>query len=77
MADVNWLFWSGTAICTMVLAMNLASGAMNFPLLPSLFMIAGAVLTAPWYSGVAKGLVAWTIIESFGELYVAWRKRPK
>ena len=61
-------FWVGVAIACLNLFMNLASGAMRFPLLPAGAVIVGATFWQPWYLGAALGLLAWTVVEAIGEL---------
>jgi hypothetical protein len=67
--DVQVVFWAGVAVCGFNLFMNLASGVMKLPLIPSLIMlVAGAVMT-PWFWGAALGLVCWTALEAAGEVF--------
>ena len=73
--DVQVIFWAGVVACGFNLFMNLASGAMNFPLIPSLMMlVAGAALT-PWFWGAALGLVCWTALEATGEVFSLHTRR--
>ena len=67
------LFWIGGVLAAIVLFMNLASGAMSFPILPLLFVIVGGVFLTPWYVGAGVGLLAWTAIEAAGEVYARLR----
>lgn len=64
----GWLFWVGVAFCVVVLILNLASGVLKFPVLPLLFMGVAAAVASPWYFGVGAGLLAWTALESVGEI---------
>jgi hypothetical protein len=66
--DFQVLFWIGTCIAAFNLFMNVASGAMRFPVLPAAAMILGAILWMPWYVGAALGLLAWTAIEALSEI---------
>ena len=61
-------FWIGVAIAGFNLFMNLASGAMRFPILPLAIAVVGALVWAPSYMGVALGLLVWTTLEALGEL---------
>lgn len=69
------LFWIGVLIAAFNLFMNVASGVMNFPILPLIIMIIAAILLPPWYFGAASGLLAWTVLELLGHVYA--RIRPK
>lgn len=64
-----WLFWIGVAICSFNLFFNLASGAMNFPLLPGLFMFFGLFQSSPWHIGLGLGLILWTALEAVGDAF--------
>ena len=61
--------WIGVALAAINLLINLASGAMKFPILPLVFVLISAVLLKPWYLGAGIGLLAWTFIEGAGELF--------
>lgn len=75
LVELTWVFWIGVALCALVLFMNIGSGTMKLPVLPLLFMTAGAVTMSPWYVGVGTGLVLWTALESAGELLMlVWSK---
>lgn len=63
-----WHFWVGVAVCIIVLFLNMASGVMKLPVLPILFMAIAAALLSPWYVGLGVGLLAWTTLESVGEI---------
>jgi hypothetical protein len=63
-----WLFWIGVGVASANLAMNWLSGAMRFPVLPLVFVIAAALLLSPWYVGVGVGLLVWTGVEGIGEI---------
>jgi uncharacterized membrane protein len=69
------LLWIGVAVAGLNLFMNLASGAMNFPLLPGACVIVGGVLLSPWYEGAGVGLLAWTALEAAGETFSPMLKR--
>lgn len=71
-----WLFWVGVVVCVITLFLNMASGVMKLPVLPILFMVIAAVLLTPWYVGLGVGLVAWTALESIGEV-VGLRKKSR
>ena len=73
--DVQALFWIGVIICAFNLFMNLASGVMNFPLIPGVLVVAGGIYWSPWFMGAALGLVVWTGLEALGELYSIARGR--
>jgi len=64
-----WLLWIGVAVCTLNLALNLASGVMKLPILPAICMLVGAVVATPWWYGVAVGLIVYTGLEALGEVY--------
>lgn len=66
--SLSWIFWIGVSMCAINLFLNLASGAMKLPVLPAAFMVGAAVLFSPWYVGLSVGLVAWTALESAGEI---------
>jgi len=66
--DWMWLFWIGVALAFINLFLNLASGAMKAPILPIVFIGFGAVAYEPGFVGAGLGLLAWTLIEGFGEL---------
>lgn len=68
-ADIRWLFWVGAGLSALNLFMNLASGAMKFPILPLLCMSIGATISKEWFFGACVGLVVWTIFESGGEIF--------
>ncbi len=68
--NITWLFWVGAALCVITLFLNLVSKAMKFPVLPILFMAIATPLVSPWYVGLAAGLLAWTALESIGEVVV-------
>ena len=70
-----WLLWIGAAVCALNLALNLASGVMKLPILPSIFMILAAVVASPWWYGVAVGLIVYTGLETLGEVYARLRAR--
>lgn len=74
--NIMWLFWVGALLCVINLFMNLASGVMKLPVLPVLFMAIAAPLVSPWYVGLAVGLIAWTALESVGEV-VGLRKERR
>ena len=67
-SQIMWLFWIGVAVCVLTLLLNMASGVMKLPVLPVLFMAIAAALLTPWYVGLGVGLIAWTALESVGEL---------
>ena len=69
LVQVPWLLWIGVAICTLNLALNLASGVMKLPILPTIFMLVAAVVASPWWYGVAIGLIVYTGLEALGETY--------
>lgn len=75
---MDWpiLFWIGVALAAFNLFMNLASGAMNFPILPLVAVAVGAVFLTPWYFGAAVGLLIYTAIEGLGEFLPPglWRR---
>ena len=71
-----WLFWIGVAVCVITLFLNMASGVMKLPVLPVLFMAIAAALLSPWYVGLGVGLIAWTALESVGEI-VGLRKEGR
>ena len=73
--DVQAVFWVGVAVCGFNLFMNLASGAMNFPLLPGLMMLVGGGVLTPWYWGAALGLVSWTALEAVGDVVATLMRR--
>ena len=66
--DLSIIFWIGVILAGVNLLMNGLSGAMNFPLLPLLFIFAGGWIVGPWYAGAGVGLLTWTAIEGAGEL---------
>jgi len=66
--DLQAVFWIGVVIAGLNLFMNLASGAMKFPILPLASAGIGIMLWQPWYVGAALGLLAWTTLEAAGEL---------
>ena len=68
-ADIGWLFWVGAGLSSLNLYMNLASGVMKFPILPLLFMVIGASSSKEWFFGACLGLIAWTMVESVGEIF--------
>ncbi len=65
---LGWLFWIGAAFCAFNLFMNVASGAMKFPLIPGIFMFAFAMNWTPWFLGVAAGLALYTALEAVSEI---------
>lgn len=67
--SLSWLFWVGVALCTSNLFLNVASGVMKLPVLPVAIMAGAAVFISPWYLGLGVGLVAWTALESAGEIF--------
>jgi len=67
--QLPWLLWIGVAVCTLNLALNLASGVMKLPILPAICMLVGAVVATPWWYGVAVGLIVYTGLEALGEVY--------
>jgi len=71
-----WLFWIGVVVCVITLFLNVASGVMKLPVLPVLFMAVAAILLSPWYVGLGVGLIAWTALESVGEI-VGLRKEGR
>ena len=73
--DVQIVFWAGVVICGINLFMNLASGVMNFPLIPGLMMWVGGAALTPWFWGAALGLVCWTALESAGEVFSLFARR--
>lgn len=74
--NIMWLFWVGALLCVINLFMNLTSGVMKLPVLPVLFMAIAVPLVSPWYVGLAGGLIAWTALESIGEV-VGLRKERR
>lgn len=74
--NLMWPFWLGTALCVLTLLLNMASGVMKLPVLPALFMAIAAALVSPWHVGLAVGLIAWTALESIGEV-VGLRKEGR
>ena len=66
--DVTPLFWIGTGLCVLTLGLNMMSGASKLPILPAVLMVVVAAFVHPWYVGAAVGLLAWTALESVGEL---------
>jgi hypothetical protein len=64
-----WLFWLGAALSVLNLLLNLASGAMRLPLLPSVAALIGALLAHSWFVGAAAGLLLYTAIEGISELF--------
>ena len=64
----QFLFWLGVVLAVINLILNVASGAMNFPILPAIFALAGCFVWPIWYVGLGAGLLVWTAIEAFGEL---------
>ena len=70
------LFWIGVALAGLNLFMNLASGAMNFPLFPLIAAGIGGLFLTPWYFGAAAGLLVYTAIEGLGEVLLKiWRRK--
>lgn len=67
--SIGWLFWVGATLAAINLFLNLASGAMKLPILPTALMIVGGAALNPWYRGVAAGLLVWTALESLGEIW--------
>jgi hypothetical protein len=67
-AEMPILFWIGVVLAAANLVMNLVSGAMNFPLLPIIFVVGGSLTIGPWYAGAGVGLLVWTALEAAGEL---------
>ena len=65
--DIQWLFWVGVGLCAVNLFMNVTSGVMKAPILPTLIMIVAGVFLEPWYFGAGIGLLAWTALEVVGE----------
>lgn len=66
--ELSWLFWIGIALCLINLFMNLASGVMKFPVLPTAAVVVGVAVVSPWYLGAGYGLLVWTAIEAGGEI---------
>lgn len=66
--DSPVLFWTGVSVAIVNLTMNLLSGAMRLPILPGMFIGAGYLLYGRDEVGAALGLLAWTTLESAGEI---------
>jgi hypothetical protein len=73
--NLPWLFWIGVVLAFANLAMNGLSGAMRFPVLPLVFIVAAALFLSPWYVGAGVGLLVWTAVEAIGELTWGARRR--
>ncbi len=66
--SLGWLFWVGVAFCFITLFLNIASGVMAIPILPTIFMGIAAAFLSPWYFGLGVGLLAYTALEALGDL---------
>jgi len=64
LAELQWLFWVGVAICVLVLWLDAISGAMKFPFIPGALVIIGAIVLDPWYFGAGSGLMIWTALDT-------------
>jgi hypothetical protein len=73
--EVSWLVWVGVAVCAINLLMDMASGAMKLPILPTVFMLVSAAASTPWWYGLGVGLILWTALEALGGVYVWLRCR--
>ncbi len=73
--EVSWLVWVGVAVCAINLLMDMASGAMKLPILPTVFMLVSAAASTPWWYGLGVGLILWTALEALGGVYVWLRSR--
>jgi hypothetical protein len=73
--ELATVFWVGLGLALLNLFMNLASGAMKLPILPSIFAIAAAAILSPWYFGASIGLLAYTAFEGLSELVSPGKRR--
>jgi len=71
---MNILVFVGAAICCLIIFLNVASGVMKLPVLPLAAVVCGGAIASSWLYGAALGLLAWTAIESAGELVGAFGK---
>jgi len=67
--ELPWIFWTGVALAAINLSLNLGSGVLRLPVLPAAAIILGMMLTDPWLTGAAIGLLVYTVIEGVGDLY--------
>lgn len=66
--ELPWLLWVGVALCLVNLFMNLTSGVMKLPVLPTIAVIIGVTVVSPWYLGAGYGLLIYTATEAAGEV---------
>lgn len=67
--EYQWFFWIGVSLSGLTLFLNLASGVLKAPILPTLFTAVGAFSLSPWYVGAGAGLLLWTGCELIGEIF--------
>ncbi|MBZ0072964.1 MAG: hypothetical protein K8I04_14705 [Gammaproteobacteria bacterium] len=68
-SEYQWLFWVGVGLSGLTFFLNLASGVLKMPILPTLFTAVGAFSLSPWYVGAGAGLLLWTGFELIGETF--------
>lgn len=67
--EYHWLFWVGVGLSALTLFLNLASGVLKLPILPTVFIAVGGFGLSPWYVGAGAGLLLWTAFEPIGEVF--------
>ena len=72
--EYDILFWIGVVLAGFNFFMNVASGAMKFPILPLALVAVGLAFFPPWYIGAAIGLLVYTALEGISEIPSYFRK---
>lgn len=73
--EIESVFWIGVGLAVLNLLMNLASGAMKFPIFPLVCMVMAGLLLKPYHFGAAVGLLAWTLIEGLSMIPSHFKKK--
>jgi|GEM_PF-1760256 len=67
--DYPIIFWIGVALSLVNLFLNIASGAMRFPVMPIAVMGGCAIVGSSWLEGAGLGILAWTLYEGVQEIF--------